>query len=93
VGKSNKQKAMAQMDMTGIGKGTNAVPAPKSNHAEITIRAEKKMVDGGETITATIQDHSWGEGMTEPLKKEFSTAEALKAAVGVEIDKLYKKVK
>ena len=94
MGKSNRQKMMGRVDMAGIGSmPVNPVKTLKSNHAEITIRTEKKMVDGGETITATIQDHSWGEGTIEPLQKEYSSAEALKAAVGAEIDKLYKKVK
>jgi hypothetical protein len=97
MGKSNRQKTLGKMVANEVAQKLSSQKATpiKRNDARMTIRVEKKMVDGKETIHSSLEcdEYEMPSGEAMPLKKEYSTAEELKAAVDGEIDKLYKKVK
>jgi hypothetical protein len=68
VAKSNKEKAMGKMDM---GQAVSPTMMPKRNDARMTIRVEKKMVDGKETIHSSLEcdEYEFSATKAPALKK------------------------
>lgn len=96
MGKSNREKAFSKLGSPVPEIAKIEKSAEKHNRCNFSISMEKKMMDGAEKVVGSVEmnfydpvDVGGKEPKQQPLRKEFTSAETLKAEIGSYIDKTF----